>query len=126
MRLTDNFVYREFVESGDDYLADKYHSNIVMMANEMEVIRRLFGGRSVFISSGFRSRDDNKRVGGSSKSYHLIGLAVDFKIRGYSVVFVYLWLYILMLLGLVKRGGLGLYKSHVHYDVRGSIVVWYK
>lgn len=47
---------------------------------------------AVTVSSTCRSRSHNRRVGGASRSWHLTGNAVDFRIRGTSISRVYAYL----------------------------------
>jgi zinc D-Ala-D-Ala carboxypeptidase len=47
-------------------------------AEQMEAVRRLMGDRPIVVSSGYRSKAVNKAVGGSPRSAHLTGAAVDF------------------------------------------------
>jgi hypothetical protein len=53
-------------------------------ANLLEPIRSLFPDRKIFISSGYRCPQLNKRIGGSPTSQHIYGDAVDFNIEGYD------------------------------------------
>ena len=57
------------------------YKNIVYTANRMDEVRKALKTR-VYITSWYRNKKVNKRVKGSSDSYHRKGLAVDFKIKG--------------------------------------------
>lgn len=46
------------------------------------IIDKLYKGRSIKITSGWRSRANNRRCNGALNSRHLIGTAVDFSISG--------------------------------------------
>ena len=52
------------------------YSNLLMVANFLDGLRKWFGG-PIIVTSGFRSPAVNERVGGSKTSAHLDGLAVD-------------------------------------------------
>lgn len=52
------------------------YENLEYTISKMNVIREKWGG-PIIISSGFRNPTLNRRVGGSSTSFHLLGLAVD-------------------------------------------------
>ena len=57
------------------------YKNIVYTANRMDEVRKALK-TPVYITSWYRNKKVNKRVNGSSDSYHRNGLAVDFKIKG--------------------------------------------
>ena len=61
-------------------------SNLKRIAEALEVVRCALGDTPILISSGYRSPALNKEVGGSSKSSHMIGLAVDFTAPRYGTV----------------------------------------
>ena len=85
MRLTDHFTLSEFTRSAvaalrgiNNIPGDEQLVNIRKMAHQMEHVRYLLGGKPILISSGFRSAELNKVIGGSITSSHSDGLAVDF------------------------------------------------
>ncbi|MGL5351025.1 MAG: D-Ala-D-Ala carboxypeptidase family metallohydrolase [Cetobacterium sp.] len=57
------------------------YKNIVYTAQRMDEVREALKTR-VYVTSWYRSKKLNKRVKGSSNSYHQNGLAVDFRIKG--------------------------------------------
>ena len=50
--------------------------NIFKMAEYLQVLRNLFQ-KPILVTSGFRTKEVNKAVGGSKTSAHLTGLAAD-------------------------------------------------
>jgi hypothetical protein len=58
-----------------------------LTAARMEQVRRLLGDRVISVSSGYRSPELNKRVGGARTSAHLTGHAVDFNCYGFGSPF---------------------------------------
>ena len=62
----------------DNTPPDEILPNIQRMANFMEQVRYVLGGRPIFISSWYRSPDLNLLIGGSKTSVHTKGLACDF------------------------------------------------
>ncbi len=91
MKLTENFFLEEFLMSdtatrlGIDNVPNKDQmANIVRIADQMQRVRRQLSGRVISITSGFRSPELNRAVGGSMNSYHMDGLAVDFVCRSYG------------------------------------------
>ena len=72
IQLTDNFTLDEFV----NHLPE---GNIVKLdmdlTNKLEELRKVVG--PIKVTSGYRTKEFNKKVGGSKNSYHLDGLAAD-------------------------------------------------
>lgn len=82
----------------------------------LEAIRVHFG-RPVTITSGYRTVSYNAGLKNSSKkSQHCNGLAADIKVEGHTPKEVYD--YACSLLG--DHGGVGIYNTFVHVDVRAS------
>lgn len=82
----------------------------------------------VIINSGYRCKDHNKKVGGSAKSQHFKGSAVDFIVKNTPTESV--WEYVLEKwgtepLGLaIKRNKSNIYAGFVHIDTRGKKARW--
>lgn len=84
MKISENFNLYEFTDSKtadkkkiDNTPGPSERSNIYTLVNEiLQPIRSEFG-KSIKVNSGFRSKDLNKVVGGSSTSQHLTGSAAD-------------------------------------------------
>lgn len=57
------------------------YKNIIYTAKRMDEVRKALKTK-IYVTSWFRSEKVNKKVGGSKNSYHLKGLAVDFKTDG--------------------------------------------
>jgi len=53
-------------------------------AARMDAVRAILGNRPIKVTSGYRSPQVNKAVGGAKTSAHLDGYAVDFKCPGYG------------------------------------------
>ena len=80
----------------------------------LEAIRVHFG-RPVTVTSGYRTISYNATLKNSSKkSQHCNGLAADIKVEGHTPKEVYD--YACSLLG--DHGGVGIYNTFVHVDVR--------
>ena len=58
--------------------------NLFKTAALMQQVRKLLGDKIISISSGFRSLELNKAVGGSPTSDHMRGEACDFVCRGFG------------------------------------------
>lgn len=80
--------------------------------------------KPVTINSGYRSPGYNKKVGGASKSQHLVAKAADIRVPGLLAIEVYNVILRLIEQGKMHNGGLGLYDTFVHYDVRATSARW--
>lgn len=86
----------------------------------LESIRVHFGA-AVTITSAYRTEAFNARTDGSSKkSKHCEGLAADIQVAGHTPREVYD--YACRLLG--DHGGVGIYDTFVHVDVRANKSRW--
>jgi putative chitinase len=89
MQLSEHFNLKEFTKSETairkriDNTPNLEHANNlkVVCENILEPVRKHFG-KPVRINSGYRGPALNKAVGGSAKSQHCNGEAVDFEIDG--------------------------------------------
>ena len=72
----------------------------------------------LFINSGYRCEQENKKVGGVSKSYHLFGMAVDVSVRNLTIP------ELLYYAEKLKFGGIGVYKTFLHLDIRKNTTRW--
>lgn len=90
MKLTDNFTLEEFTQSDTairlgikNIASPTIIGRLKLVAEQMEKIRKLLGF-PVFINSGYRSPELNKKIGGSATSAHCEGYAVDFVCRKFG------------------------------------------
>lgn len=114
-KLSANFRVREFrCQDGSDAILVSDELVTVLQA-----IRDHFG-RAVNINSAYRTKSHNTAVGGSPKSQHLLGTAADVWISGVTPLEIAQ--YAEHLLG--DKGGIGVYGSFVHVDVRASRSRW--
>ena len=96
----------------------------------LEVIRACFDEQPVKIVSGYRTVAWNKRVGGKPGSYHLLGMAADIVVPGFTAQAVHdevLYSYHYGAEGAWDSlGGLGSYATFTHVDIRQSdrLVRW--
>lgn len=108
-KLSDNFKVKEFACSdGSDpiFVAPK-------LVTILQKIRKHFG-KPVHINSAYRTVSKNKAVGGASYSQHLYGIAADIRIDGVSPKEVAKYAETL----LPTSGGIGIYSTFTHVDVR--------
>jgi len=89
--LTPHFTLEEFTASQtasrlgiSNIPTGQAMDNVKRTAETMERVRELLGGKPILISSGYRSPEVNRAVGGAANSAHLSGLAVDFTCPGFG------------------------------------------
>jgi hypothetical protein len=54
----------------------------VRLANFLEEVKRVLGGKPIMINSAYRGPVVNAHVGGSKNSQHIIGCAADIRVPG--------------------------------------------
>ena len=114
-KLSANFKVREFActDGSDPIFIDSE------LVNVLQKIRAHFG-KSVTITSAYRTPGRNKAVGGQTYSQHLYGRAADIKVKGVSPAKVAAYAEKL----LPNRGGIGTYSTFTHIDVRSVKARW--
>lgn len=125
MRLTPNFSLDEFRSKDGSSFPSEIVQSLTILANQLQALRTELG-RSITITSGYRSPSHNLKVGGAKDSFHVRGMAADIQVSGMTPKQVYDAIEKLIKEGKMKEGGLGLYKSWVHYDFRGRRIRWDK
>ena len=121
--MTKNFKRKEFeCRCGCDMPLEVYE-NIIKLANQLQILRD-YTGRAITINSAYRSPEHNQKVGGSKTSQHLLGKAADITIQSLKPAEVYRIIEDLIDLGHMLQGGLGLYDTFVHYDIRKTKARW--
>lgn len=92
-KLSPHFTVEEFTTSetaarkGINNIPPKdsrEYANLGRLARTMEDVRKVLDNKPVLISSGYRSKEVNKAVGGSKTSVHMQGLACDFICPGFG------------------------------------------
>ena len=114
-KLSTNFKVKEFActDGSDPIFID---SDLVTV---LQNIRTHFG-RTVTITSAYRTPTKNKAVGGETYSQHLSGKAADIKVKGIAPKTVAAYAEKL----LPKNGGIGTYSTFTHIDVRSAKSRW--
>lgn len=108
-KITANFKVREFAcADGTDviFVSEK-------LVEVLQKIRDHFG-KAVTINSGYRTPAHNKKVGGAAYSQHLYGTAADITVKGVKPKDVAAYAETL----LPNTGGIGIYSTFTHIDVR--------
>ena len=109
VRLSKNFTVKEFACSDG---TDTVFISLALV-NLLQKIRDHFG-KAVIINSAYRTEAHNKSIGGATYSQHKYGLAADIHINGVTPKEIAAYVETLMPLS----GGIGIYKSFTHVDVR--------
>jgi uncharacterized protein YcbK (DUF882 family) len=125
MKLTENFKLKEFQSKDGAPMPQEVFENIVKLANQLQFLRNHLKN-PIKINSAYRSPEHNARVGGVPNSQHVKGKAADIVVKGMSTVELYNTVEKLISSGDMLEGGLGLYDSFVHYDIRGERKRWDK
>lgn len=87
-RLTEHFSLEEMIATQQREFSNlplpSIVANLYKTATFMEAIRELLDNKPIIVTSGYRSPQVNKAVGGSISSDHIQGLACDFICPGYG------------------------------------------
>lgn len=108
-KLSANFKVKEF--------ACKDGSDPIFVAPELvEILQKIRShfGKAVTINSAYRTANYNKKVGGATYSQHCYGTAADIRVNGVPPKKVAEYAETLM----PSRGGIGIYSTFTHIDVR--------
>lgn len=114
-KLSNNFCVREF--------ACKDGSDSVLISTELvEVLQKIrtYFGKPVTLNSAYRNKAYNKKIGGATYSQHIYGTAADIVVQGVKPEEVAKYAEYLM----PKTGGIGLYPTFTHVDVRVARARW--
>ena len=113
--LSKNFKVSEFkCNDGSDtvLISDK-------LVDLLQNIRNHFGA-AVTINSAYRTESYNKKIGGATKSQHVNGTAADIVVKGATPLEVAQYVEHIM----PDSGGIGVYQSFTHVDVRANRSRW--
>lgn len=121
--LTPHFKLGEFLHNGSmEGVTPTILANLKRLAVKLEEVRVLLGNKPMRITSGFRSMADHLRIYAQKgitdkrripmQSWHLKGLAADFKVIGMESAEAR------RILDPVWQGGMEKETPHVHLDLR--------
>lgn len=122
-KLTENFDLREFKCKDGTEVPAKYACNAKKLAENLQVLRDYLK-KPIVINSAYRTPQYNRSIGGATKSQHLTASAADIRVAGMTSKQIYDTILTLISLGKMHNGGVGLYNTFVHYDVRNLPTRW--
>jgi hypothetical protein len=86
MNLTPSFTLDELTHTDhrqfDNVPNEDELANLYRLADFLEQVKALLGGKPIIVNSAFRSAEVNKAVGSSDKSQHRRGCAADIRVPG--------------------------------------------
>lgn len=115
VKLSKDFSVKEFAcKNGAD--------TILIDTQLVEILQRIRDhfGKSVTINSAYRTPSYNASIGGVRNSQHTKGTASDIVVNGVNPMEVAQYVEYLM----PTNGGIGLYKTFTHIDVRSTRARW--
>lgn len=123
--LTTNFSLEEFRCHDEHHspVPEPFLENVQLLATNLQVLRDYIGV-PIHINSGYRTPAYNASVGGKKGSYHLKAMAADIRTDKHSPEQLAAIIETLIKERKMKQGGIGIYKTFVHYDVRGRRNRW--
>lgn len=116
-----NFTWAEATKNGQRIPVNKsVVDRVLSIADVMQEVREVLGCRPIMVTSWYRDPVTNRRVGGASRSQHIGGGALDFKVKGLHPSEVQRqldpwW---------GSRGGLASASTFTHIDNRGYRARW--
>lgn len=116
MQLAPNFNLKEFVCKDGSGVPLELLANVKELAENLQVLRD-FVNTPIIINSGYRTPAYNKKIGGAKYSQHMQAKAADIRIKGFTPKEIKSTIELLIKDGKMKDGGIGLYKTFVHYDI---------
>jgi len=86
MQLTPHFTLAELTHTDhrefDNTPNDSELANLVRLADFLEQVKAVLGGKPIMVNSAFRCKQVNDAVGSKDTSQHRIGCAADIRVPG--------------------------------------------
>ena len=123
-KLTDNFSMDEFECKCGCVMPEFVKKNVQELAENLQVIRDIYG--KIELTNAYRCKEHNADVGGSVNSQHLKGKAADIKSKTLNPKEIAAIVDDLMKSEKFKLGGIGVYNTFTHVDIRGTRARWSK
>ena len=123
MKLTTNFSKSEFDSKDGAEMPSDVLENVKVVAEQLQVLRDVLN-IPIKINSAYRSPSHNKKIGGVRNSQHITGKAVDIVAKGITTNYLAFKINELIIKGKMLEGGVVIYDTFVHYDIRGTKARW--
>ena len=123
MKLTKNFSKSEFDSKDGAPMPHEVLFNVQKLANQLQALRNVVNA-PIRINSAYRSPSHNKKIGGVPNSQHVFGRAADIVVKGKTPLQVAQIIEGMIASGDMLQGGIGVYDTFTHYDIRGSKARW--
>ena len=86
MHLTEHFTLEELTHTDhrelDNTPNDAELANLTRLAEFLEQVKTVLGGKPIMVNSAFRSKAVNDAVGSKDTSQHRVGCAADIRVPG--------------------------------------------
>jgi len=122
-QLSKNFKKSEFKCRDGTDVPDDLMDNLQELVENLQVIRDQIN-KPIRVISGYRTPKYNRKIDGARRSQHMTAKAADLRVSGMDPKELREIIVGLIKEGKIKKGGVGLYRSFVHYDVRGRNTRW--
>ena len=122
--ITKNFSIEEFQCRCGCNMPEFVKKNVIELAENLQIIRDEVG--RLDLTNAYRCKDHNFDVGGSTSSQHLVGKAADVKSKSIKPKEMAQIVNDLMKNEKIKTGGIGIYNTFTHIDIRGVRARWSK
>jgi uncharacterized protein YcbK (DUF882 family) len=116
MQLSPHFALKEFLSPDSPDVPLFVLENLKRLSQRLESVREKLGKRKIIITSGYRTKAHNLKVGGAPKSQHLTGSAADIVVDGMTPKQVQ------RALESFWQGGMGYGETFTHLDIRPNNV----
>lgn len=123
MKLTKNFNRIEFDSKDGTPVPESLMENIGELAEQLQILRDEIGV-PIHIISGYRTPRHNKAIGGAKFSQHLQAKAADCVVKSLTPAQLKKIVERLIKENKLWFGGIGLYKTFLHLDIRNKPARW--
>jgi uncharacterized protein YcbK (DUF882 family) len=123
MQLSANFTLSEFACNNGVAVPEHLIENVKVLATQLQILREELGV-PIIINSGYRTADYNKSVGGKKNSFHLRAMAADIRTAHHTPKELAAIIERLIKEKKLWFGGVGVYATFVHVDIRKTKARW--
>ena len=123
MQLTNNFNKSEFECKCGCEMPDNVLDNVKKLALSLQTLRDKIK-KPIKVNSSYRCLSHNRSIGSNDSSQHVLGKAADIVIKGQIPEQTANLLEVLIDNNEISQGGLGIYNTFTHYDIRGRKARW--